>query len=70
MSGVQLTPPVHYLALHKHLRELGKLPFTFPSGAERDAQTAELETWRKMVVEEEKRRVLMTAKALRGATSP
>lgn len=51
------------------MRELGKLAFTFPALAEQHAPTDQLMTWRKMISEEQKRRVLMAAKAIEGHES-
>lgn len=52
------------------MRDQGKLPVTFPANAERNAATVDLQIWKTMILEEKKRRILLTAKAMGDRSSP
>lgn len=46
------------------MRERGQLAVAFPANAERQAQTDDLEIWRRMIEEEQERRLIKVAMAM------
>lgn len=60
----ELTQTEHFLSLHRDMRERGQLAVAFPANAERQAQTDDLEIWRRMIEEEQERRLIKVAMAM------